>query len=132
MIKMLICVHSLFQLTIITSVFLLFNYNPFLLLSSSRMSKNCCKFFFLFCAIHTVSAAYLNLLKMCPPTLILRYPSRFRMIISSQREKRLEERTHPCLIPRFFNELIFPSTLIAAVCCQYMFSLSLADPFQLS
>ena len=72
--KELICAHSLFRLTTITSVFLLFNPYPFLLLSSSVMSNNCGKSS-LFSAINTASSAYLMLFTLCPPILIPGYPS---------------------------------------------------------
>ena len=62
LIKILIYGHSLFRLTTITSDFLLFNSNPFLLLSSSTMSNYCCKSsLFSAIIINTVSSAYLVL-----------------------------------------------------------------------
>ena len=81
LIKMLVCGRSLLPLTTITSVLLLFNSNPFFLLSSSTMSNNCCKSS-LFSGINTVSSACLKLFKLCPPTLIPGFPSRFCIIIS--------------------------------------------------
>ena len=73
----------MFLQTNITSVFLIFNLNPFLLLSSS--SFNDVNNFYKsssFSAINTVSSAYLKLFKLCPPTLIPGYPSKFHVIIS--------------------------------------------------
>ena len=81
LIKMLVCGRSLLPLTTITSVLLLFNSNPFFLLSSSTMSNNCCKSS-LFSGIDTVSSACLKLFKLYAPTLTPGFPSRFYIIIS--------------------------------------------------
>ena len=122
LIKKLVCGRSLLPLTTITSVLLLFNSNPFFLLSSSTMSNNCCKSS-LFSGINTVSSACLKLFQLCPPTLIPGFPSRFCIIISLYREKMSGESTHPYVTSGliFFNELISPSTRIAAVFYQNMF-----------
>ena len=85
-----ICAHSLFRLTTITSVFLLFNPYPFLLLSSSVMSNNCGKSS-LFSAINTASSAYLMLLTLCPPILIPRYPSMLLKSFHCRERKGLEQ-----------------------------------------
>ena len=123
--KKLICAHALFRLATITSVFLLFNPYPFLLLSSSVMSNNCGKSS-LFSAINTASSAYLMLLTLCPPILIPGYPS---MLLKSfhcrEREKVWSKHTSlsdTALYYFFcFNELIYPSTHIVAVWYHFMF-----------
>ena len=88
--KKLICAHALFRLTTITSVFLLFNPYPFLLLSSSVMSNNCGKSS-LFSAINTASSAYLMLLTLCPPILIPGYPSMLLKSFHCRERKGLEQ-----------------------------------------
>ena len=88
--KELICAYSLFRLTTITSVFLLFNPYPFLLLSSSVMSNNCGKSS-LFSAINTASSAYLMLLTLCPPILIPGYPSMLLKSFHCRERKGLEQ-----------------------------------------
>ena len=101
LIKMLVCGRSLLSLTTITSVLLLFNSNPFVLLSSSTMSNNCCKSS-LFSGINTVSSEYLKLFKLSPPTLIPGFPSRFCIIIFTiEREKMSGESTHPYVTSSF-------------------------------
>ena len=123
LIKMLVCGRSLLPLTTITSVLLLFNSNPFFLLSSSTMSNNCCKSS-LFSGMNTVSSECLKLFKLSPPNLIPGFPSRFCIIIFTiERENVWGKHTSLCDIRLyfFFNELISPSTRIAAVFYQYMF-----------
>ena len=92
----------------IAFAFLVLNSQPFFLLSSSTMSNNCCKSSS-FYAINTVSSAYFKLFMLCPPTLIPR--------------KKSKKSNHPCqnYALFFLNELLTPSTCMAAVCSQYRF-----------
>ena len=102
LIKMLVCGRSLLPLTTITSVLLLFNSNPFFLLSSSTMSNNCCKSS-LFSGINTVSSEYLKSFKLSPPTLIPGFPSRFCIIIFTiERENVWGKHTSLCDIKLYF------------------------------
>ena len=116
--KKLMCAHSLFRLTTIASVCLLFNPYPFLLLSSSVMSYNCGKSS-LFSAINRASSAYLMLLTLCPPILISGYPSMLLKSFHCQERKGLGKNTSLSDTTIYFlfcfNELIYPSTHIVAV-----------------
>ena len=110
--KLLICVHSFFRLTTITSIILLFIPFPFFLLSSSAMCNECCNYSSYFFTIHTEYLIYL-----CPPTLIPRYPSRYYIMISLLMGKKgLFKAKHLCLtLLCFLIELISPSTPTSAV-----------------
>ena len=68
-IKILICRHSFFRLTTITSAFLLFSSNPFFRLSSLAIFNIRYKPP-LFTAFNTVPSAHFKLFTLCQPALI--------------------------------------------------------------
>ena len=68
-----------------------------------------------FLANNKVASVYVKLLTLCPPTLILGYPSCFCINFTVERAMRSDTRLY------FFNELISSLAVIAPICSQNIF-----------